>query len=158
MADFLPTLPNAGALAFGAVIGWLVYYINRYRKADVQFSDVTTIIGIVGGAGVTSLFGSDVASQKQAMFGAYGIGLFLGFFAYFIALVIMVRGSGGEFSITWFLDGRRKDPTTGIGYPAEPPAPGNRPFIELAEQVEQIRMRQNNLIDAQPASIKSKIV
>ena len=25
-----------GALAFGVVIGWYVYYVNRYRKGDVQ--------------------------------------------------------------------------------------------------------------------------
>src|SRR5829696_1948002 len=45
-----------GAAGFGALIGWYVYYINRYRKSDVQFSDLTTVIGILGGAAMLNLF------------------------------------------------------------------------------------------------------
>ncbi|RMG95735.1 MAG: hypothetical protein D6706_11385, partial [Chloroflexi bacterium] len=45
-----------GAGAFGAIIGWYVYYINRYRKGDVQFSDLVTLIGILGGGTIVSLF------------------------------------------------------------------------------------------------------
>lgn len=125
------TLPNFGAASFGAVIGWLIYYINRYRKTDVQFSDLTTVIGIVGGAGITALFGgtgTDAAAQaaKQDMFGAYGIGLFVGFFAYFVALVVMVRNSGGVFDVTWFLDGRRKDVPAGSSVQTD--APPHRAF------------------------------
>jgi len=47
-----------GAGGFGALVGWYVYYINRYRRSDVQVGDVTTIIGAVGGAAVTGLFGT----------------------------------------------------------------------------------------------------
>src|SRR5262245_3033498 len=45
-----------GAVGFGALIGWFVYYINRYRKGDVQFSDLTTVIAIIGGGVVVNLF------------------------------------------------------------------------------------------------------
>ena len=38
------SLPYLGAAGFGAIIGWYVYYINRYRKGDVQFSDLTTLV------------------------------------------------------------------------------------------------------------------
>ena len=117
------SLTALGAAGFGSIIGWLVYYINRYRKSDVQFSDLTTIIGIVGGAAVTSLFGNGDA----ALFGAYGIGLFIGFFGYFIALLIMVRLSGGVFTVTWFLDGRRKMLKSDETIQGEPDA-GNRAF------------------------------
>lgn len=91
-----------GAALFGAVVGWLVYMINRYRKEDVQFSDLTTVIGILGGGAILALFpaGTD-------LFGAYGIGLFAGFFLYFLALNIMV-GRTDSFSVDWFLDGRRR--------------------------------------------------
>jgi hypothetical protein len=95
-----------GAGGIGLIVGWFVYYINRYRKSDVQFSDLTTIIGILGGASITQLFGSGA----QSLFGAYGIGLSIGFFGYFIALIILVRMSE-NFNSDWFLDGRRKDPS-----------------------------------------------
>jgi hypothetical protein len=91
-----------GAGAFGIIIGWYVYFINRYRKGDVQFSDLATVIGIIGGGAVLSLF-----PAQTDLFGAYGIGLFIGFFAYLITLTLQVRKSE-NFTIDWFLDGRRK--------------------------------------------------
>lgn len=94
-----------GAGCFGAIIGWYVYYINRYRKGDVQFSDLTTVVGIIGGAGITQLFGDGSAT----LFGAYGIGLFSGFFGYFVSLLLLVKKSS-SFDSDWFLDGRRIAP------------------------------------------------
>lgn len=101
------TIQLAGALCFGILIGWYVYFINRYRKADVQFSDLGTLIGVIGGASILALFetGTD-------LFGAYGIGLAIGFFSYFAVLVCMVYKSP-NFDVDWFLDGRRKRPTEG---------------------------------------------
>jgi hypothetical protein len=93
-----------GAGGFGAVIGWLVYYINRYRKEDVQFSDLSTLIGIIGGGAVLALF-----KEGTDLFGAYGIGLFAGFSLYFITLMLLVNKSKA-FNSDWFLDGRRKNP------------------------------------------------
>lgn len=90
-----------GAIAFGAIIGWYVYYINRYREGEVQFSDLVTVIGIIGGGAVLSLF-----EARTDLFGAYGIGLALGFFGYLIVLALMVRASD-YFDVNWFLDGRR---------------------------------------------------
>jgi len=98
-----------GAAAFGALIGWYVYYINRYRKSDVQFSDLTTVIGILGGAVVLSLFPSETS-----LFGAYGIGLFVGFFGYFASLLLLIRSSD-NFNADFLLDGRRRE-LVGTGY------------------------------------------
>jgi hypothetical protein len=106
-------LALVGAVAFGALIGWYVYFINRYRKGDVQFSDLVTVVGIIGGGTVFTLFGSD-----KEQFGAYGVGLFVGFFGYFAALVLLVRRSQ-SFTFDWFLDGRRQDPPLGWGYSAD---------------------------------------
>lgn len=100
----LAWLPLTGAFAFGLLVGWYVYYINRYRKGDVQWSDLVTLIGIIGGTAVLSLF-----PQGTSLFGAYGIGLAIGFFLYFLVLQIMVRVSK-NFDVDWFLDGRRKVP------------------------------------------------
>ncbi|NKQ35476.1 MAG: hypothetical protein HF973_07655 [Chloroflexi bacterium] len=95
-------LQLAGAFGFGMLIGWYVYYINRYRKGDVQFSDLSTVIGILGGGAVLALF-----PAKTDLFGAYGVGLAVGFFSYFAFLMLWVRISK-NFNVDWFLDGRRK--------------------------------------------------
>ncbi len=93
-----------GAGGFGAIIGWYVYYINRYRKGDVQLSDLVTLVGVLGGGSILALF-----PARTDLFGAYGIGLFLGFFGYFVILAIWVRISP-NFDVDWFLDGRRRAP------------------------------------------------
>jgi len=97
-----------GAGSFGAVIGWYTYYINRYRSGPVGLQDIGTLIGVLGGAAVLAIF-----PARTSLFAAYGIGLGLGFFGYFLTLnfyVLLSRRSGGAFSWDWFLDGRRKQP------------------------------------------------
>jgi hypothetical protein len=96
------TLQLWGAFCFGALIGWYLYFINRYRTADVQLGDLATVLGIIGGGAVLSLF-----EAKTDLFGAYGIGLLTGFFAYLIVLSLMVAKSR-NFGVDFFLDGRRK--------------------------------------------------
>jgi len=98
------TIQLTGAGCFGGIVGWYVYYLNRYRKADVQFSDLVTLVGVLGSAAVLALF-----PAQTALFGAYGIGLAAGFFGYFLTLVVLV-GVSKSFKADWFLDGRRKAP------------------------------------------------
>ena len=93
-----------GAAFFGALIGWYVYFLNRYRTGDVQISDLATLLGVIGGGAVLTLF-----PAKSDLFGAYGVGLFSGFFLYFLMLMFMVAKSP-NFSVDWFLDGRRVKP------------------------------------------------
>ena len=100
-----------GAGSFGMLIGWYVYFINRYRKADVQLSDLATVVGVLGGAAVLALF-----PASSPLFGAYGIGLGIGFFGYFLVLVYLVWRSE-KFGVDWFLDGRREEPTPPIALP-----------------------------------------
>jgi hypothetical protein len=107
------TIQLLGAAGFGAIIGWYVYYVNRYRKGGVQFSDITTVIGIIGGGAVVALF-----PERSDLFGAYGIGLFLGFFGYYFVLSIMVAISP-NFDTDWFLDGRRRNVQEGFYIPQE---------------------------------------
>jgi hypothetical protein len=99
-----------GAGAFGGLIGWYVYYVNRYRKGSVQFSDLVTLIGILGGAAILALF-----PAGSELFGAYGIGLAIGFFSYFLVL-LMLTAASSNFNGDWFLDGRRKNPGAEWGY------------------------------------------
>lgn len=93
-----------GAGGFGAIIGWYVYYINRYRQGDVQISDLVTLVGVLGGGSILALF-----PARTDLFGAYGIGLFVGFFGYFLVLIAWVQRSQ-NFDTDWFLDGRRIKP------------------------------------------------
>ena len=102
-----------GAGAFGAMIGWYVYYINRYRKSDVQLGDITTLVGVLGGGTATALF-----APSGELFGAYGLGLFVGFFGYFISLIYLVDRSP-NFDADWFLDGRRKRPVEPYYIPSD---------------------------------------
>jgi len=101
------TLQLLGAGGFGAIIGWYVYFINRYRGNAVQISDLVTVIGVVGGGSVLALF-----PAQTDLFGAYGVGLFCGFFGYFLVLLIFVNLTK-YFTVDWFLDGRRKEPPAG---------------------------------------------
>lgn len=107
------TIQLLGAGGFGCIIGWYVYYINRYRKGDVQLSDLVTVIGIIGGGSVLSLF-----EAKTDLFGAYGIGLFVGFFGYFLTLIFLV-GISRNFNVDWFLDGRRIKPSEPFEIPGD---------------------------------------
>ncbi|HWN69507.1 MAG TPA: hypothetical protein VNM90_17820 [Haliangium sp.] len=93
-----------GAGGFGTVLGWLVFYINRHRTDDVKLSDLVTLLGVVGGSAVLALF-----PASTDLFGAYGIGLAVGFFQYFLVIAFFVRRSK-NFDSDWFLDGRRKRP------------------------------------------------
>jgi hypothetical protein len=116
-------LQTLGAIGFGTVIGWYVYFINRYRSGGVEWGDLATVIGVLGGAGILALFpaGSD-------LFGAYGIGLALGFFGYFLVLIILVTVSK-NFDADWFLDGRRKRPEEPFYVPGEIVTPPRPPMV-----------------------------
>ena len=104
MDDSASLLQLLGAGCFGALIGWYVYFINRYRQGDVQLGDLVTLVGVIGGGAILALF-----KPETDLFGAYGIGLAIGFFGYFVVLTILVRIST-NFDADWFLDGRRKKP------------------------------------------------
>jgi hypothetical protein len=95
----------AGAIGFGVVIGWQVYAINRQRKDEPTLNDLVTLIGVIGGTAVLALF-----PARTDLFGAFGIGLAGGFFLYFLVLIFMVGLSKGDFTVGWFLDGRRRRP------------------------------------------------
>ena len=87
----------AGAAAFGAVVGWNLYYVNRYRQDKIGIQDVATLIAAIGGGAVLTLF-----PAGTQLFGAYGLGVFIGFFAYFLVILLIVAFSS-EYKLSWFL-------------------------------------------------------
>lgn len=70
-----------GALCFGIVVGWITYRTLR-RTTTTGLSDIATVIGAVSGAAITGIWKPGTGS-----FGAYCIGLILGFFAYLLIAV-----------------------------------------------------------------------
>jgi len=78
-------MENFGAICFGLVIGWITYRTLR-RKEGAALSDIAAVIGAVGGAGITTIFGD------KNLFFAYSIGLAIGFFAYFVVGLIIGKG------------------------------------------------------------------
>ena len=121
------TIQLLGAGGFGALIGWYAYYTNRYRKDDVNLKDLVTLVGVLGGAGIVALF-----PARTDLFGCYGIGLFVGFFGYFLILVLLVVSSK-NFTVDWFLDGRRVKPQDPFYIPCEVQTPLHPP-MELQQK------------------------
>jgi len=95
-------LQLAGAFFFGLVVGWFTYFVNRHRTEEVKLADVAALVAAIGGGAILALFpaGTD-------LFGAYGLGLAVGFFAYLLVLVILVATQSDKgWSFEYFLDGR----------------------------------------------------
>ena len=81
-----------GSLCFGLVTGWITYRTLRRKEGAAALSDIATVLGAVGGALVTALF------KTEDLFGAYAIGLAIGFFAYFIvSLFVYGKEQAGRF-------------------------------------------------------------
>ncbi len=76
-----------GAWCFGAVIGWFLYFTMRH-KATHAITDLAAVVGAIGGVAVLDLF------PIQGLFSWYAIGLFCGFFAYFIIGLIIAWRMG----------------------------------------------------------------
>ena len=91
-----------GAAGFGFLMGWQLYFLNRYRK-EVTLLDLGSVVSVLAGAAILALF-----PAGTELFGAYGLGLFLGFFSYFVVLVLLVAHSD-SFTADWFIDGRYID-------------------------------------------------
>ena len=100
-------LQLVGAGSFGFVMGWQLYFVNRYRRDGVSLADLGAVLAVIGGSAVLALF-----PAESDLLGAYGIGLLAGFVSYFLILVVLVARSP-SFSHEWFLDGRRKTPAVG---------------------------------------------
>jgi hypothetical protein len=80
---------EGGAVAFGAVLGWVTYYTMRYSKEHAM-SDIAVLLGAIGGAAVLKLF-----TSESGLFAWYSIGLAGGFFVYVLILLIATLISEG---------------------------------------------------------------
>ncbi|HTU10587.1 MAG TPA: hypothetical protein VMG08_06765 [Allosphingosinicella sp.] len=78
---FAEALNLGGAIAFGLVIGWVTSGILRRSKREA-LSDISTVVAAIGGAAITGLF-----AKETGAFGAYSIGLAVGFFVYIVVAI-----------------------------------------------------------------------
>jgi hypothetical protein len=81
---------NLGAILFGVVIGWVTHKILA-RQEKPTWADLTAVLGAVAGAAVLALF-----PAQTILFGWYAIGLFCGFFLYFVIWIVLARRGGIE--------------------------------------------------------------
>ncbi len=90
-------IAELGSSCFGLVIGWVCYRTLRRNTGATGLSDISTVIGAVGGGAVTALF------RQGDQFSWYAFGLALGFFSYFVAGLFV---SGKKEVQTWMGDER----------------------------------------------------
>jgi hypothetical protein len=74
------TVMSVGALCFGVAVGYITYRTLVRTTGKTAISDLTTVVGAVGGGAVTGLFGP----ASGDAFGWYSIGLLAGIAAFFL--------------------------------------------------------------------------
>lgn len=79
-----------GAWCFGAVMGWISYRTLRRKEGAAALSDIAGVIGALGGAAIMAIF------KTAELFSVYCIGLFVGFFVYFIVSLNLKDESVGK--------------------------------------------------------------
>src|SRR5262245_27546048 len=99
-----------GGITFGLVVGWVTYGFLR-RSARKTLTDITTVIGAIGGATVTGIF-----QPGTGAFAGYCIGLAVGFFGY-LAFYMTHKDTAPE----WLGEAPRGN--QGSGLPPAPPGP-----------------------------------
>ncbi len=72
-----------GACGLGIVLGWNLYFINRYRdRTKIVLADLASVMTAITGAALIAFL-----DHSQRSLGHYGVGLCIGFLLYFIMLV-----------------------------------------------------------------------
>ena|SRR5437899_1639986 len=113
MSTFVVVWSAIGAFTFGVVIGWVTYRTLRRNSASASISDLASVIGAVGGAAVTGLF-----PRETGAFGAYCIGLAIGFFGYLASALVLARSTGPTAKVSeWLGNGPQPAPSTSPGLP-----------------------------------------
>lgn len=86
-----------GAACFGVFVGFLTYRTMVNNQADTTIGDIATVIGAVGGAAITGLYGP----ANGLLFAWYTIGLLIGLAVFLLFRLLLpaekvtLLGSGG---------------------------------------------------------------
>jgi hypothetical protein len=92
-----------GASCFGAVVGYITYRTLARTTDKAAITDLATVIGAVGGGGITVLYGP----ADGTLFAMYSIGLVIGMVLYLIAS-LLTRGKAATGTVLGS-DGVRTD-------------------------------------------------
>ncbi|SRR5712692_2982491 len=103
-------LSLVGAASFGVVVGWVTYRSLR-RSDKASLTDIAAVVGAVGGAAVTALF-----PRETGAFGAYCIGLAVGFFGY---LLVAAKLPGTSAVAPWLGESPGGAQNTFLGTPPD---------------------------------------
>ena len=91
LAEFHPYI-GYGAFGLGIVLGWNLYFINRYRnRTTIGLADFAVILTSITGAALVTFL-----DHSQRSLGYYGVGLSVGFLLYFLTLVVFSMCSKDE--------------------------------------------------------------
>jgi hypothetical protein len=74
-----------GAVCFGLAVGFITYRTLVRTTGKAAISDLSVVIGAVGGGAVTALF----SPSKSDLFGWYSIGLVAGLAVFFVLFLKM---------------------------------------------------------------------
>ena len=77
-------LEHFGALCFGLVVGYITYRVLVRTTEKAAITDLTAVLGAIGGAAVTGLF-----DPGTALFAMYSIGLAVGMAVYAIVFAAL---------------------------------------------------------------------
>lgn len=92
VVESLPEVEMWGVFFLGIVIGWNLYFINRYRKREaIVVGDLTTVISAIGGLAVLTLL-----KNNSWLIGSYGAGVGVGFFLYLLFLIYLSTRKGAD--------------------------------------------------------------
>ncbi len=116
--DRSATVMAIGAVCFGLSVGFITYRTLVRTVDKAAISDITAVVGAIGGGAVTGLFDP----EKTDLFGWYSIGLAAGIAIFFVLYLIM-NGKGDTAKV---MSGRT---ITGPGAPGPGGGPGGGPQL-----------------------------
>ncbi|WP_327250934.1 hypothetical protein [Streptomyces sp. NBC_01244] len=76
-----------GTVCFGVAVGYITYRTLARTTDKAAITDLATVIGVIGGGVVTTLYGP----ADGTMFAWYSIGLLIGM-ALYVTLSLIIRG------------------------------------------------------------------
>ena len=101
--ESISILVTVGTVCFGLAVGYITYRTLARTTDQAAVSDLATVLGAIGGATITTLFGP----ADGSMFAWYSIGLVAGMALYLI-LSLALRGRNVTGNIVLGADANRR--------------------------------------------------
>jgi hypothetical protein len=101
-----------GTICFGLLIGFVTYRTLIRTTKNASISDLATVVGAVGGGGVTA-----IVKPHSSLFGWYAIGLLAGFVGY--GLLYLALNGKGDYAQVMGLGKASAEDTDRPGGPTE---------------------------------------